>query len=56
MKSLQKRHVKLREAYLHGLAEALVLERRPHLKKDENQETLQLGTADQIQKLIKREH
>jgi hypothetical protein len=56
MKSLQKRHVKLREAYLHRLAGALVLERRPLLKKDENQETLQLITADQIQKLIKQEH
>jgi len=56
MRSLQKSHVELRDAYLHGLAEALVLQKRPHLQREENQDILQQVTADQIRALIKCEH
>ena len=38
MCNLQKSHIELREAYLHGLAEAIVLERRPYLKEKEEHE------------------
>jgi hypothetical protein len=55
MKSLQKSHVELRENYLRGLAEALVLQKRPHLQKKENQKNLSHLTADQVECLIKRE-
>jgi hypothetical protein len=55
MKALQKSHVELRESYLNGLAEALVLEKRPYLKKEENAATLHTLTKDQINNLIKRE-
>jgi hypothetical protein len=51
----QKSHVELREAYLTGLAEALVLEKRPYLAKDENIETLHQLTKEQVFRLIKRE-
>jgi hypothetical protein len=55
MRSLQKSHAELRESYLTGLAEALVLEKRPHLQKKEHIETLHILTKEHIQSLIKRE-
>jgi hypothetical protein len=55
MKSLQRSHAELRDSYLNGLAEALVLERRPYLKKEENAAILHTLTIEQIQALIKRE-
>jgi hypothetical protein len=45
MRSQQKSHVKLHEAYLDGLAEALILQKRPWLKEKEQSQTLTLLTA-----------
>jgi hypothetical protein len=56
MRSLQKSHVELWDAYLHSLAEALVLQECPHLLQEENQDILQQVTAEQIRGLLKREH
>jgi hypothetical protein len=53
--SLQKSHTELRENYLQGLAEAIVLQRRPYLQKKEQANALTSLTADQVQRLIKRE-
>ncbi len=55
MKGLQKSHTDLRENYLQGLAEAIVLQRRPYLQEKEQADTLASLTADQVQRLIKRE-
>jgi hypothetical protein len=48
--------VELWDAYLHSLAEALVLQKCPHLLQEENQDILQQVTAEQIRGLLKREH
>jgi hypothetical protein len=56
MKSLQKSHAELRESYLRGLAEALVLQKCPYLKKDDQFETLTTLIVDQVECLIEREH
>ncbi len=54
MQNLHKSHIELREAYLHGLAEAIVIERRPYLReKEEHEGTLHQSTEDQIRQLIK---
>jgi hypothetical protein len=55
MKAQQKSHVELRDAYLHGLAEALVLEKRSYLKEEEHEKTLHILTKERIQGLIRRE-
>jgi hypothetical protein len=55
MKLRQKSHVELRESYLHGLAEALVLEQRPYLNREENAMSLHILTQERIQSLIRRE-
>jgi hypothetical protein len=56
MHNSQKSHIELREAYLHGLAEAIFLERHPYLKeKEEHEGTLCQFIEDQIQWLIKWE-
>jgi hypothetical protein len=55
MKCLQKSYVELQETYLNGLAEATVLQKRPHLKKDEQIDSLVSLTAHQVERLIKRE-
>jgi hypothetical protein len=55
MKLAQKSHVELREAYLYGLAEALVLDRRPYLAEKEQAESLHYLTQEQVLQLIKRE-
>jgi hypothetical protein len=55
MRSAQKSHVELREAYLTGLAEALVLEKRPYLAKKEHIDSLCQLTKEQVLRLIKRE-
>lgn len=55
MKSLRKSHVELREAYLAGLAEALVLDKRPYLQKPEHAGTLHILTVERIKSLMKRE-
>jgi hypothetical protein len=54
LKYCQKSHVELRETYLHGLAEAIVLEKRPNLAKKDNSEALYRLTKDQVERLIKR--
>jgi hypothetical protein len=55
MKSRQKSHVELRESYLNGLAEALVLEKRPYLKQEEYAMTIHILTKERIRSLIRRE-
>jgi hypothetical protein len=55
MRDLQKSHVELRESYLHGLAEALVLEKRPYLKEEGNTSTLHILMNERLQSLIRRE-
>ncbi len=55
MRGLQKSHTELRENYLQGLAEAIVLKRHPYLEKKEQVNALTSLTADQVQRLIKRE-
>jgi hypothetical protein len=55
MKNRQKSHVELRESYLTGLAEALVLETRPYLKEEEHLMTLHILTMERLQSLIRRE-
>jgi len=55
MRSLQKSHVELREQYLDGLAEAIVLDKHPHLQKKENVGSLYHLTEKQVEHLIKRE-
>jgi hypothetical protein len=55
MRGLQKSHTELRENYLQGLAEAIVLKRHPYLEKKEQVNGLTSLTADQVQRLIKRE-
>jgi hypothetical protein len=56
MRQSQKSHIELRETYLQGLVEAIVLNKKPHLGQKENSETLFCLTQDQVQCLIKREH
>jgi hypothetical protein len=51
----QKSHVELHESYLHGLAEALVLDKKPSLGKKEHAQTLHCLTVERIQGLIARE-
>jgi hypothetical protein len=55
MRQAQKHHVELRESYLNGLAEAIVLEKKPHLSKKENSDALYYLTEEQVQCLLKRE-
>ncbi len=52
---MQKSHVELRETYLQGLAEALVMKQQPHLKKDEHSSIIAQLLADQVKCLIKKE-
>jgi hypothetical protein len=56
MKSSQKSHVELREAYLYGLAEAMILKKKSHLQKAESHEILHSLTKEQVERFIKREH
>jgi hypothetical protein len=51
----QKSYVELRETYLYGLAESIVLLKRPHLEHKDNAETLSHLTNEQIECLIVRE-
>jgi len=55
MRQAQKSHVELRQRYLTGLAEAIVLKRKPHLEGKENAESCYHLTEEQVQRLIKRE-
>jgi hypothetical protein len=55
MRQAQKSHVEVRERYLTGLAEAIVLKRKPHLEGKENAESCYHLTEEQVQRLIKRE-
>jgi hypothetical protein len=55
MRQAQKSHVELRQRYLTGLAEAIVLKRKPHLEGKENAVSRYHLTEEQVQRLIKRE-
>jgi hypothetical protein len=55
LKCCQKSYVELRETYLHGLAEAIVLERQSNLAMKDNSEALYRLTKDQVERLIKHE-
>jgi len=52
----QKRHVELRQAYMEELAEAVLLQRRPWLNEEGNEQHREEQTAKQLKELIKREN
>ncbi len=53
LKQRQRNHIELREEYLEGLAEALLLQRDPHLTS--NEKLFRKQKAKQILELKKRE-
>jgi hypothetical protein len=53
--SCKKNHVALRESYLQGLAEAIVLQRCPFLDEPRNSHLKAERVAKELQELIKRE-
>jgi hypothetical protein len=55
LRNAQKTHVELREAYLSGLAEAILLDKKTYLVKKEKANLLHELTVDQAKKLILRE-
>jgi hypothetical protein len=54
-KSLQEKHIQLRENYLERLAKSLVLKVSPQLDDPKNEERLRLRTKEAVHRIIKKE-
>jgi len=55
LKSLQQQHQQLRDTYLEELAEAIILDRSPHLEDEKHAHILAEQRARQIKQIISRE-
>jgi len=55
LKALQKQHIELREKYMEDLAEAIVLDRAPHLAEKGLEHLLKDKSAKQLKQIIAHE-